>query len=83
MVRQALTCLTIHETPSSTRYPEPQWMTHSRVKERAFIDTKEFDFPGFEGHTERFGPHPFRWKTPTPPENIRTQKFRFRFLFRA
>ena len=23
---------------------------------------------GFEGHTEPFGPHPFTWKTPTPPE---------------
>ena len=29
---------------------------------------KKFDFPGFEGHTELFGPHPFVWKTPTPPE---------------
>ena len=27
---------------------------------------------GFEGHTELFGPHPFTWKIPTPPENIRT-----------
>ena len=37
------------------------------------IPPKKFDFPGFEGHTELFGPHPFAWKTPTPPENIRTQ----------
>ena len=28
---------------------------------------------GFEGHTELSGPHPFTWKTPTPPENIRTK----------
>ena len=35
----------------------------------------------FEGHTELFGPHPFRWKTPTPPQNIRTQKFGFCALF--
>ena len=42
---------------------------------------KKFDFPGFEGHTELFGPHPFTWKTPTPPENIRTQKFRFLLFF--
>ena len=35
------------------------------------IPPKKFDFPGFEGHTELFGPHPFVWKTPTPPENIR------------
>ena len=41
-----------------------------------------FDFPGFEGHTELFGPHPFTRKTPTPPENIRTKKFGFGFLFR-
>ena len=26
---------------------------------------KMFDFPGFEGHTELFGPHPFTWKNPT------------------
>ena len=47
------------------------------------IPPKKFDSLGFEGHTELFGPHPFTWKTPTPPENIRTQKFRFGFLFRA
>ena len=34
------------------------------------IPPKKFDFPGFEGHTELFGPHPFTWKTPTPPEII-------------
>ena len=45
------------------------------------IPLKKFGFPGFEGHTERFGPHPFTWKTPTPPEDIRTQKFGFGFLF--
>ena len=38
------------------------------------IPPKKFDSLGFEGHTELFGPHPFTWKTPTPPENIRTQK---------
>ena len=27
---------------------------------------KKFGFPGFEGHTELFGPHPFTWKTPPP-----------------
>ena len=47
------------------------------------IPPKKFGFPGFEGHTELFGPHPFTWKTPTPPENIRTKKFRFGFLFLA
>ena len=45
------------------------------------IPPKKFDSLGFEGHTELFGPHPFTWKTPTPPENIRTQKFRFGFFF--
>ena len=44
---------------------------------------KKFDFPGFEGHTELFGPHPFTWKTPTPWENIRTQRFGFVLFFRA
>ena len=36
--------------------------------------------PGYlssKGHTELFGPHPFTWKTPTPPEDSRTQKFEF------
>ena len=47
------------------------------------IPPKKFDFPGFEGHIELFGPHPFMWKTPAPPEKIRTKKFRFGFLFRA
>ena len=28
------------------------------------IPPKKFGFPGFEGHTELFGPHPFMWKTP-------------------
>ena len=41
---------------------------------------KKFDFPDFEGHTELFGPHPFTWKTPTPPEDIRTKKFGSGFL---
>ena len=47
------------------------------------IPPKKFDSLGFEGHTELFGPHPFTWKTPTPPESIRTRKFRFGFVFRA
>ena len=45
------------------------------------IPPKMFDFPGFEGRIELFGPHPFTWKTPTPLENIRTKKFGFGFLF--
>ena len=45
------------------------------------ISPRKFVFPGFEGHTELFGPHPFMWKTPTPPEDIRTPKFGFGFLF--
>ena len=47
------------------------------------LPPKEFDFPGFEGRTELFGPSPFMCKTPTPPENIRTQKFGFVLFFRA
>ena len=39
----------------------------------AFAPLK-YGFPGFEGHAELFGPHPFTWKTPTPPEHIWTQK---------
>ena len=45
------------------------------------IPPKKFDFPGFEGRIELFGPHPFTWKTPTPLENIRTKKFGFGFFF--
>ena len=47
------------------------------------IPPKKFDFAGFEGHTELFGPHPLMWKTPTPPENIRTQKSGFVLFFHA
>ena len=49
------------------------------------IPPKKFDFPGFEGHIELFGPHPFTWKTgsPTPPDNIRTQKLGFVLFSRA
>ena len=35
------------------------------------------------GHTKHFGPHPLTWKTPTPPEDIRTLKFEFMLLFVA
>ena len=38
------------------------------------IPPKKFNFPGFEGHTELFGPHPFTWKTPTPPEQYPDSK---------
>ena len=38
------------------------------------IRPKKFDFPGFEGHTEHFGPHPFAWKTPTPTRKYPDQK---------
>ena len=40
-----------------------------------------FPWVSFEGHAELFGPHPSTWKTPTPPENIRTQKFGFVLVF--
>ena len=40
-------------------------------------------FPWFRGTYRTFGPHPFMCKTPTPTENIRTQKFGFVLLFRA
>ena len=44
------------------------------------IPPKKFGSLYFEGHTELFGPHLFTWKTPTPPENIRTKKFGFGFF---
>ena len=44
---------------------------------------KKVWFPWFRGTYRTFQPHPFTWKTPTPPENIRTKKFRFGFLFLA
>ena len=47
----------------------------------ANIPPKNLVFLGFGGHTELFGPHPFTWKTPTLPEDIRTKKFGFGFLF--
>ena len=45
------------------------------------IPPQKFSFPGFEAHIELFGPQPFAWKTPTQPEDIRTKKFGFGFLF--
>ena len=44
----------------------------SRQKSRD-IPPKSLVSLGFEAHTELFGPHPFTWKTPTPPEDIRTK----------
>ena len=44
-----------------------------RAKSRS-IRPKSFVSLGFEGHAELFGPHPFTRKTPTPPEDIRSQK---------
>ena len=38
---------------------------------------------GVEEHPELFGPQPFTWKSPTPPEAIWTPKFEFVFLFLA
>ena len=35
---------------------------------------------GFEWRTQLFGPHPFTWKTPTPPEDIQTKELGFLFL---
>ena len=56
---------------------------HSVLVRKRDVLPKKFDFPGFEGHTELFDPHPFTWKTPTPPENSRTQKFGFVPFFRV
>ena len=53
------------------------------VKSRDIPPKQNWFSPGFRGHTELFGPHPFVWRNPTPPENIRAQKFRFGFVFRA
>ena len=35
---------------------------------------------GFDRHIELFAPPLFTWKTPTPPEDIRTKKFGFGFV---
>ena len=34
-----------------------------RVAKSQHIPPEKFGFPGFEGHTELFGPHPLTWKT--------------------
>ena len=44
---------------------------------------KKVWFPCFRGTYRTFCPPPFTWKTPTPLENIRTQKFGFVLFFRA
>ena len=45
------------------------------------IPPKKFGFPGLEGHTELFGPHPIHEEDPHPAEDIRTQKFGFVLFF--
>ena len=40
-------------------------------------------FLGFEGHAKLFDPPLLKWKTPTPPEDIRTQKLVLVLLFAA
>ena len=42
---------------------------------------QEVWFPWASKDIPSFGPHHFTWKTPTPPEDIRPQKFGFVFLF--
>ena len=42
---------------------------------------KNVGFPWFRGTYRTFWAPPFTWKTPTPAENIRTQKFGFVLLF--
>ena len=42
---------------------------------------KKCGFLGSWGTYRTFWPPPFHWKTPTPPEDIRTKKFGFGFLF--
>ena len=37
----------------------------------------------FEGGHEVFGHHPFAWKTPTPPDGLRTQNLIFVLFFLA
>ena len=50
-----------------TRLAKPPFSWHPRAEPKSRdIPPKKFDFPGFEGHTELFGPHPFVWKTPHP-----------------
>ena len=44
---------------------------------------KKVWFPGLRGTYRTFWPPPLHVEDPTPPENIRTQKFRFGFFFFA
>ena len=46
-------------------------------RQKSLIPWVSRDIPNF------LAPTPSRGRPPTPPENIRTQKFRFGFLFRA
>ena len=45
------------------------------------IPPKMFDFPGFEGHIELFGPHPFTWEDPIPHRKYPDSKVWFFLLF--
>ena len=55
----------------------------SRQKSRDIPPESIFSLLSFEGHAELYGLRPFTWKTPTPPEHIRTKKFDFVLLFVA
>ena len=54
-----------------------------RVFKSRSIPPKKLFSLGCEGHTEIFGPHPFTWKTHTPPKDIRIKKFGFGFFCHA
>ena len=45
------------------------------------IPPKEFGFRASRDIPNISAPHPFAWETPTPPEDIRTQKFGFVLSF--
>ena len=61
----------------------PWYGTFAKPRSHFTEAPKSLVFLGFERRTELSGPHQFTWKTHTPPEDIRTKKFGFGFLFLA
>ena len=78
MISCSLECCEVHAGPTcgnKTPILKTPYQSPSTSHQKSLFS------PGFEGHTELVGPHAFTWKTPTPPEDIRTKKCGFGFLF--
>ena len=77
--------LAVDSTITLTRFRPSKWDKNRTFFSEPFRAGYPLGYPGqnpgFKGHTDLPGPHPFMWKTPTPLKDTRTQKFGFVLLF--